>query len=388
MENFDFLIPTDVKFGKNRIEELPKILAPYGKKVLLTYGGGSIRKIGVYDKVKELLTDFEIYELSGIAPNPKMESVREGVKLCKEHQIDMILAIGGGSVIDCSKVIASATFVDADPVDMISNQMEVEKALPIIAIPTVAATGSETDSGAIVVNTETNEKMTYWSPLAFPVVSILDPTYTTTVSKRQTAAGCADILSHLMEQYFVPVSTYMSDLLVESVMKTIIHYARVAMDNPTDYEARGQILWASEIADNATLCNGNQLVAFSAHGIEHGISGRFDSIHGEGLAILTPNWMRYVLKKAPEIVQSRFAHFAQAVWNIEGDDEATLAQKGIEALEAFFASIEMPTSLKAIGFDENLLEDVATFAAEHEGLAYAYVPLYKEDIIEILKTSM
>lgn len=195
MENFQFCIPTDIQFGKDQIENLPSIIEKFGKKVLLTYGGGSIRKTGLYDKVKELLQGCELYELSGIAPNPKVDSVREGVKLCREQEIDVILAVGGGSVIDCSKAIAGAAYYDGDAWDMIASHAEITKAIPIVTVLTLAATGSEADAGAVISNPETNEKLALNSPLIFPAVSIMDPTYTFTVPANQTAAGSIDILS-------------------------------------------------------------------------------------------------------------------------------------------------------------------------------------------------
>ena len=201
MQNFDYMTPTRLIFGKGVVEQLPEVMAGYGKKVLLTYGGGSIKKIGIYDKVKELLKDFEIYELSGIQPNPKYDpSVLDGVKICKENDIDVILAVGGGSVLDCSKAIAAGAKYDGDPWDLISYKVKAQAALPIVDIITLAATGSEYDPGGVISRTETNDKIGYVDPLLFPAVSFLDPTFTFTVSKKQTAAGCADAMNHIMEQ--------------------------------------------------------------------------------------------------------------------------------------------------------------------------------------------
>ena len=226
MENFQICISTNILFGKDQIQNLSQTISGFGNRVLLCYGGGSIKRMGLYDTITELLADCEIFELGGIAPNPKIESVREGVKLCREQKIDVILAAGGGSVIDCAKAIAAAVYYDGDAWEMIASHAPIEKAVPIVTVLTLAATGSEADSGAVISNTETNEKLSLFSPHIMPKVSILDPTYTFTVPASQTAAGCADILSHLMEQYFSFKTTYMGDLLVESVMKTIIRRPR------------------------------------------------------------------------------------------------------------------------------------------------------------------
>lgn len=384
MENFDFCIGVNVLFGKDRINELPSSIAAYGKKVLLCYGSGSIKKMGLYDKVMELLSDLEVYELSGIAPNPKIESVREGVRLCREHSIDVILAVGGGSVIDCSKAIAAAVYYDGDPWEMISLRKPIEKALPIVTVLTLSATGSEADSGAVISNPETNEKLSLFSPAIMPKVSIMDPTYTFTVPANQTAAGCADIMSHLMEQYFVPESTFMGDLLVEAVMKTIIKYAPVAVREPDNYEARAQIMWGSSIGDNATLCCGNKMAVFGVHGMEHELSAHYDLTHGVGLAILTPNWMRHVMKKAPDITVPRFAHFAEAVWEIDCGSEADKAEQAVSDLEDFFRSLNIPLTLTEVGIDDSKFKEMAEHAVSFEGLEYAWIPLGKEDVVSIL----
>lgn len=377
MENFEFCVPTDILFGKGQIEKLPGVISRFGKKVLLAYGGGSIRRMGLYDKVKELLGDCELYELSGIAPNPKVESVREGVTLCREHNIDVILAVGGGSVIDCCKGIASAFYYEGDAWEMIASHHEITRALPIVTVLTAAATGSEADYGAVITNPETNEKLSIGSFELFPKVSILDPEYTFTVPAKQTAAGSIDILSHLMEQYFVPASTYMSDLLVEAVMKTVVKYAPIAYKEPDNYEARGQLMWASTIADNATLCNGNQLVAFSCHGIEHELSAYYDITHGVGLAIVTPRWMKYVLsdKTAP-----RFAHFGKEIFGVEGSDVMESAELTIKAYSDFCRSLGVPMSLTELGVGAEHFDAMAEHAVREEGLAYAWIPLEPKDV--------
>lgn len=200
MQNFDYMTPTRLLFGKGVIEKLPDVMSQFGKKILLTYGGGSIKKLGLYQKVMELLHDYEIIELSGIQPNPKYDpSVLEGVRLCKEHKVDVILSVGGGSVLDCSKAIAAGACYDGDPWDLISYKVKAKAALPIVDILTLAATGSEYDSGCVISRTETNDKIGYLDPLLYPHTSFLAPTYTFTVSRKQTAAGIADAMNHTIE---------------------------------------------------------------------------------------------------------------------------------------------------------------------------------------------
>ena len=388
MENFQYCIGTNILFGKGQIENLPSLVQPLGSRVLIAYGGGSIKRIGLYDTVKTLLSGCEVYELGGIEPNPKLESVENGARLCKQHGIEVVLAIGGGSVIDCAKAIAASALYEGTAWSLITGEAPIEKALPLIAIPTMAATGSEMDAGGVISNPATHEKRGFFSQHILPKASILDPTYTFTVPTFHTAAGSADILSHLLEQYFVSKSTFMSDLLVESVMKTVIKYAPVAIAKPDDYEARAQLLWASNIADNATLCNGNGLCVFGVHAIEHEVSAYYDIAHGAGLAILTPRWMRYVLEKHPETVAPRFAHYARAVFGLEEESDADLALKAIEATEKFLHCLPLPKSLEEVGVGTEHFEDMADHCVATEGVGYAWIPLEKNDITEILRMSL
>lgn len=220
MQNFDYQTPTRLIFGKGVISSLPEVMKQFGRKILMTYGSGSIKKIGLYDKVKELLGDSEIYELPDIQPNPKYDpSVLDGVRICKEKNIDVILSVGGGSVLDCSKAIAAGAKYDGDPWDLISYKVKAKGALPIVDILTLAATGSEYDCGGVISRTETNDKIGYMDPLLYPVCSILDPVYTFTVSKKQTAAGCADAMNHIMEQYFTEDTTLLNDASARRVLK-------------------------------------------------------------------------------------------------------------------------------------------------------------------------
>ena len=386
MENFQFSMSTQVYFGKGEISHLPEIIKQYGKRVLLTYGGGSIKRLGIYQQVKDLLADCDLFEVSGIVPNPRVESVREGADLCKREHIDIVLAIGGGSVIDCSKGIIAAALYDGDAWDLISGKQPINATLPLVAIPTMAATGSETDAGAVVSDMSIHAKQSFFSPLLQPKAAILDPTYTFSVSKKQTAAGSADIFTHLLEQYFLPSTTFMSDMLVESVMKTIIRYAPIALQEPDNYEARAQLLWGSNIADNATLACGNQLAVFGVHAMEHELSAFYDITHGVGLALLEPRWMRYVLNEQTE---ARFAHYGKAVWNIDANQsDREIAEQAIQKTEDWFRSLDIPMTLTEVGINEEHFEEMAQHCVDHEGVAYAWIPLAKEDILSIFKASL
>lgn len=386
MDNFQFSMSTQVYFGKGEISNLPAVVRQFGSRVLLAYGGGSIKRMGIYGKVKELLADCEVFELSGIVPNPRVESVREGAGICKKENVDVVMAVGGGSVIDCSKGIAAAAKYDGDAWDLISGKRQITAALPLIAVPTMAATGSECDAGAVVSDASINAKQSFFSPLLQPKAAILDPTYTFSVSAKQTAAGSADIFTHLLEQYFLPSTTFMNDMLVESVMKTIIRNAPVALAEPENYEARAQLLWGSNIADNATLACGNRLAVFGVHAMEHELSAFYDITHGVGLAILEPRWMRHVLSKSTE---ARFAHYGRAVWGVDGslpDREA--AEQAIDATEAWFRSLGIPMTLTEVGIGEEKFGQMARHCVEHEGVAHAWIPLGEEDIIAIFKACL
>ena len=229
MENFTYCTPTKLIFGKGVIKKLPGIAGEYGKRVLLTYGGGSIKKIGLYDEVKRLLEGFEIYELSGIEPNPKYStSVLDGVRICKEKNIDVVLAVGGGSVLDCSKAICAGALYDGEPWDLISYKVKAKAALPLLDIITLAATGSEYDRGCFISRTETNDKVGYLDNLLYPAVSFLDPTYTFSVSRKQTAAGAADAINHVMEQYFCEKHSMLTDGMCEAAIKSRIENEKIA----------------------------------------------------------------------------------------------------------------------------------------------------------------
>lgn len=383
MNNFTFCVPTDIRFGRDQIECLPEELKKYGKRVLLVYGGGSIKRTGLYEKIQSLLKEFEIYELSGIEPNPKLSSVRKGVALCKEHKIDVVLAVGGGSCIDASKHIACGAFYEGNPWDLVLDRSKVTGALPIAVVLTICATGSEMNSGAVISNEETNEKLEINTPLLYPALSICDPTYLYTLPAKQTAAGTVDIMSHVFEQYFQPNDgAYLTDRLAEAVLKTCIHYGPIALKEPENYEARSNLMWSSTVGLNHLLTVGKG-GAWSVHPMEHELSAFYDITHGVGLAILTPAWMRYVL--SDETV-ARFAMYARNVWDIEETDPYRAAQLAIDKTEEFFISLGMPSTLQEVGIDHSRFAEMAEEAVRTSGIASrSYVHLAKEDIVKIFE---
>ena len=387
MQNFNYCTPTRLIFGEGVIKDLPEVMSHYGKKILLTYGGGSIKKIGLYDKVLELLKGYEIYELSNIMPNPKYDpSVLDGVRMCKQHNIDVILSVGGGSVLDCSKAIAGGAKYDGDPWDLITYKAETKDALPIVDIITLAATGSEYDAGGVISRTETNDKTCYSDPHLYPEVSFLDPTYTFTVSKKQTSAGIADAMNHIFEQYFCEDSTILNDGFMEAGLKSLMINGRKCLDNPEDYNARAEMMLVCTYGCNDIYSLGNSQSGWPCHGMEHALSAYYDITHGEGLAIITPRWMKHILS---DKTVDRFVKYGVNVFGIdESLDKMAIANKAIDETYKFFESINIPMHLKDVGIDESRIEEMAKHVADNEGLENAWAPLLQEDIVAIFRASL
>ena len=385
MDNFEFYIPTRVYFGRGQIEQLKHELPAYGKRVLLVYGGGSIKRSGIYDTVGAIAKEagVELFELSGVESNPTIKTVRRGVALCREHGVDAVLAIGGGSVIDCSKVVAAGSCYDGDPWDLVIHPERMEKALPILTVLTIAATGSEMDHIAVITNEETNDKLGTRNPVLRPKVSILDPTYTFTVNAFQTASGVADIMSHAMESYFAKSEAKLQDYFAESILRVCVEFGKKALDTPDDYEARANIMWASSWAINDTLKLGH-MIQWSVHPIEHQLSAVYNMTHGVGLAILTPHWMEHVLS---EETVDKFYELAVTIWKVpESEDKFAVAKEGIERLKKFYRTLGISEHLADFGIDETYFETMAGKAAAQ--LATAYKPLTKEEVIEIYRESL
>ena len=386
MNNFKYSIPTTIYFGRDQLDHLAD-LKEKGTKVLLVYGGGSIKRSGLYDAVMKILKEsgLSVTELSGVEPNPRIESVRKGVVLCRENQIEMVLAVGGGSVIDCAKVVAAGACYDGDAWDLVLDGGKITKALPVYSVLTLSATGSEMDNFAVISDMSKNEKWGTGSPLVKPVMSILDPTYTFSVSKKQTAAGTADMMSHTFENYFTNVKgATLQGHLCEAVLKTCIQYGPMALEEPDNYEARANLMWAGSLAINGLLSGGAE-VSWCVHPMEHELSAFYDITHGEGLAILTPAWMSFVLKKDPSKA-AKLAEYGRSVWGLSGDDQEA-AQKAIDkTVQFFFETMGMPSNLRAVGITEKTYFEEMAVKAE-AGSRGSFVPLTKEDIMSIYEAA-
>lgn len=389
MENFTYAISTRSYFGKGQIKNLGKNIIQYSKKVLLVYGGGSIKRNGIYDEVIRELERFEIAytEMGGVEPNAKLDAVKEGVRIGREAGVTAVLAVGGGSTLDCAKVIAGCIPYEGDPWDLISMKLKYKGVLPIFTVLTLSAAGSEMDALAVVTDPVRCEKLITGSPLMLPKASICDPCYTFTVPREHTAAGSADIFSHLLEPYFdMDISAQVTDGIAESLMRTVLHYAPIALTNPNNYEARANLMWASSLAVNTLTAKGKG-VEWSVHEIEHTVSAYYDITHGVGLAIITPVWMEYVLSEA---TAPRFALYGT---NVFGLDPALpimeLARRAIEATRDFFVSMGLPTRLRDVGITETTyFDEMAVKAFGPEGRAGCFVPLTVQDVRNILENCL
>ncbi|EGC83632.1 iron-containing alcohol dehydrogenase [Anaerococcus hydrogenalis] len=384
MLDFTYSIPTKIHFGKDALDFVGEEVKKYSSKVLLTYGGGSIKKNGVYDKVVKELKEsgVEIFELSGIEPNPRIDSVRKGVKIIKENNIGAILAVGGGSTIDASKFMAAGALADFDPWEFISKGKPMSPAIPLLSVLTMAATGSEMDNGGVITNPETKEKLSSGHPDTKPKVSFLNPEITYTVSKYQTACGSSDILSHIFENYFNQYgSMYMLDRMMESLMKTVIKYGPIAMKDPNNYEARANLMWASSWAINGFISSSSKS-QWTVHPIEHELSAFYDITHGLGLAILTPRWMEYVLN---ETTAHKFYDLGVNVFDIDKDlDQIEVAKKTIEKVkEFFFDTLGLDSNLKEIGIDDKYFDQMSKKACGKKEKIDGFIELSPADVRKI-----
>ncbi|MBQ5924888.1 MAG: iron-containing alcohol dehydrogenase [Alistipes sp.] len=351
MNSFVYNIPTKVYFGENQLGHLGEELRKFGRRVLLTYGGGSIKRNGLYDRVIEELSkaDLEVFELSGIEPNPRIESVREGVKICKEQGIDVLLAVGGGSTIDATKFMAAGACVEHDAWEFFgANAKPINEALPIVTILTLSATGSEMDTGGVISNLATGDKLGRLAAPLLPRVSFLDPTLTYSVSKYQTACGAADIMSHIIEVYFnTQEDLFMLDCFMEGMLKTVVKYAPIAVAEPENYEARANLMWTSSWAINGFI-NGGKRKAWSCHPMEHELSAVYDITHGLGLAILTPRWMKYCLD---ETTVDKYVQYGVNVFGIDPSlDKMEIAKRSIALTEEFlFEKLGLQRTFTEVG---------------------------------------
>lgn len=387
MEDFVYYAPTKVYFGKGRENEVGSIVAGYGfKTVMVQYGQGSIRKSGLYDRVMTSLQNagIAVVEKGGVEPNPKVEFVREAVKLCRETGVELILAVGGGSVIDSCKYTALGALYDGDVWDIPSRKYAPDRALPVAAIITHAAAGSEMSGSAVLTNMAENMKRGFGSDLNRCLFAICDPELTYTVGPYQTACGIVDLMTHTIERYFTLCPpTPLTDRLAEGLLVSVIEAGRRVMAEPEDYEARGTILWASSLAHNdLTGCGREHILA--VHQLEHALSGEYDHVaHGAGLAVLYPAWARYVYREDVP----RFAQFARRVWGIREAEDESAARLGIEAMAAYFAELGMPTRLRDFGVTEESLPKLADLCTYHgTRVVKSYIPLDYDTCLAIFQS--
>lgn len=385
MNPFIFQNPTKLLFGKGKLSALKD--EPMGERVLLVYGGGSIKKNGIYQQVTDFIQQRGItfVELSGVEPNPKLSTVREGIELCRQEQVDFILAVGGGSVIDCAKAIAAGVKYSGDVWDLIASRVQAQDALPIGTVLTLAATGSEMNGNSVITNWETHEKYGWSSPYVMPRFSILDPEFTYSVPADQTVYGIVDIMSHVFEQYFHhQTDTPVQDQFSESILRTVIKTAPKLMKDLSNYEYRKTIMYCGTVALNGFLSMGvNQ--DWATHDIEHELSAFYDIPHGGGLAILFPNWMKYCLDENV----GRFKQFAIQVFGIDpsGKKDREVAEEGIQALRKFWDSLGAPNRLADYEIDDRNFKQMAEKAVQG-GTIGSFKKLTAEDVYQIYQMSL
>ena len=387
MNDFIFQNPVKLIFGKGQINMLANELSEYGTKVLVVYGGGSIKRNGLYDEVMTILNEngMEVHELAGVEPNPRVSTARRGAQICKEKDIDVILAVGGGSVIDCTKLIASAARYEGDAWDLVIQKATATDALPFGTILTLAATGSEMNAGSVITNEETEEKYGWGGPFNFPKFSILDPTYTLSVPKDQTIYGIVDMMSHIFEQYFnEATNTPVQDEMCEGVLRAIMESGPKLVDDLDNYELRETILFAGTMGLNGFLKMGYQ-GDWATHDIEHAVSAVYDIPHAGGLAILFPHWMRHNVKVNP----GRFAKLAVNVFGVDpaGKTDEEVALEGIENLRSFWTALGAPETLADYDIDDSKIELMAQKATVNGPLG-KFNLLDKEEVQSILKASL
>jgi len=386
MNNFDFNNPTKIIFGKGTEARVGKLAAAYGKKILLHYGGGSIKKTGLYDRIIVPLKaeGLEVIELSGVQPNPRLSLVNEGIKICREQRVDLILSVGGGSVIDSAKAIGIGAKYKGDVWDFYTGKAAPSSTIPVATVLTIPAAGSESSDGSVITNEDGGFKRACGSDSMFPVFSICNPELAFTLPEYQIACGTADIFAHMHERYFTNVKNVdLTDRLIEAGMRNIIHHAPKLLKDPKDYDAWAEVMWTGTIAHN-NLLNTGRIGDWASHDIEHELSGLFDIAHGAGLAIIIPAWMKFVLKHDVE----KFAQFAERVFFVERDynkPEAT-ALEGIYRLEQHFKRMGLAVRLSEVNITEDSFEQMAGKATSDDTATLGnFVKLDKKAIIEILR---
>lgn len=390
MLNFDFYAPARILFGKGEEKRIGELLKPHAKKVLLHYGGGSIKKSGLYESVTDALakSGVSFVELGGVRPNPRLSLVHEGIQLCKDEKVELILAVGGGSVIDSAKAIAMGIFYDGDVWDIYEQHKPIEKALPVATILTIPAAGSESSGDTVITNEERQLKYGYGSPHLRPLFSIMNPELFFTLPQNQLANGVADMMSHVFERYFTNTThTDLTDGLCEAALKTLMKNAPLAFEKMDDYHAWAELGFAGTVAHNGLVGMGRQ-EDWACHDMEHELSAIYDVAHGAGLAVLTPAWMQYVYKDNINM----FVQFAVNVMGVQGSyrDAEAIVKEGIERLIVFYRRLKLPTTLRELGIDGSKLEEMAKkatgvpFGNEHP--LGGFKKLYWQDVLAIYES--
>jgi alcohol dehydrogenase YqhD (iron-dependent ADH family) len=388
MKNFTFYRPTKIIFGKGTEDEVGRQTKKYGKRILLHYGGGSIKRIGLYDKVMKSLKQegIEVMELGGVKPNPRLSLVREGIDICRKKNIDFILIVGGGSAIDSAKAIAAGAPYEGDVWDFFSDDgPEIENALPLGVVLTIPAAGSEVSPDMVVTKEEGWLKRAASADPILSKFSIMNPELTFSLSARQTVTGISDILAHVYERYFSQVTnTELVDRLAEATMKTVINNTRLVLKDLKDYDARAEIMWAGSIAHNNLLVTGKS-GDWASHMIEHELSAIYDIPHGDGLSIVFPAWMKYVYQENIE----KFVQFAERVWDVDTGSNGmeSAALEGIARMEAFYREIGLPTRLSDMDIGEDRLEEMAEKCTGKDTIG-EFKELAKDDVLEIYKLAL
>ncbi len=387
MNNFTFHNPTKIIFGKDTHKAVGSEVAKHAKKILLHYGSGSIKKTGLYDEIVASLNEagVEFIELGGVKPNPRVSLVREGIDLCRNENVEMILAVGGGSAIDSAKAIGIGVKADHDVWDFYTGKAQVKESLPVATVLTIAAAGSESSNGSVITNEEGWYKRSCGGDCMYPIFSILNPELTFTLPEEQTIAGIADIMAHIMERYFTQTkNTDLSDRMCEAALRTVIENAKIVIRNPEDYDARAEIMWGGTIAHNNLLGMGRS-DDWASHGIEHELSAMYDIAHGDGLAIIFPAWMKYVYKEN----LGRFIQFAVRVWDVDFSyqDEESIALEGIARIKSFFRTLGLPVSLIEANITDEHIKEMAEKATEY-GTIGNFKSLNQNDVEQIYKLAL
>ncbi len=394
---FEYQNPTHLIFGAGTLSRLGETAAKIGQRALLVTGGGSVKRSGIFDRALKAISaaGVAVFECDGVEPNPRNSSVKRGAAIARENECNLVIALGGGSVMDAAKVMAAAVFYDGDPWDMILHGQPQpyvpNQALPLITVPTLAATGSEMNCGAVITNEETTEKSFIQNPLLFPKVALLDPELTVTVPQDQTAYGVCDLITHITESYFNGSGdTPIQDRISEGVILTAMEYGPKAIADGSDLDARTQIQWAATVALNGWIQSGAGGVGYPVHMIEHTVSAFHDITHAAGLAIINPAWMRFAASNDP----SKFVQFAQRIFGLsaQGPNDMECALTGIDCFERFLKSIGCPTRFSDLGIDDKLIEDYAqeTLRIIHDadGRLPARPHMSEKDIVEVLKAAL